>query len=269
MPVPSEPRPLQGSPARRQSSITTSKPRLKMNSNTEMRSRTGSLNTTPTSRRSSSLARDESRRNTDLLSSKVNQQQDMKVIEKLEALALKHENLLVRHENLIAKCEALESQHGNMIIKHAEVLDVLTQLIEKMPRQDSSISPQPSPIIKPQSFKIKIQRETSDTSPSIKPQSSSTLPKPPSWNIKQPQTSNSPSRRSSAMTDRRDTKSLTRGSQRKSTTNNHTPGSDHGLRVCIRKRPANEEESDCVECVENQVSHPHHCYQCYHCLSFY
>jgi len=236
-----------GSPARRQSSVTTSKPRLKMNSNLDVRPRTPSQTSAPSSRRSSSLSRAEPRpHHQDHSKPSDHSEPYLKVIEKLEALTVKHESLLTRHETLMSRCETLESQHGNLIIKHSEVLDVLNKLIAKattsMSSEYSSSSQAP----------LFIQK-VPDSSPSIKPQASPSLQKHSSWSIKQPNhtVTNSPSRRQS-VAEKREIKSPSRNTHRK--TNNHTPGSDHGLRVCIRKRPAREDESDCVECVENQVT---------------
>lgn len=258
MPTPKDDQRPSGSPARRQSSISTSKPRLKMNSNFEIRSRTNSTTSTPTSRRSSSLSRDESsRRHLDISHSKNNHSQDsvQKVIERLEALSAKHESLLTRHETLISRCETLEAQHGNLIIKHSEVLDALSQLIVKSSTQDTNPS---TPKSSPPSIRPQLSIQKISLSPSVRPQPSPVLPKSSSWTIKQPHNNSpmtSPGRRGS-VTDRRDTKSPARNTNRKSTVNNHTPGNDQCLRVCIRKRPAGEDESDCVECAENQVFIP-------------
>jgi len=43
------------------------------------------------------------------------------------------------------------------------------------------------------------------------------------------------------------------GSSSSSGSSNHAPAEGHALRVCVRKRPAKEGETDCVECADGKV----------------
>mmetsp|Transcript_10874 Transcript_10874/g.14149 ORF Transcript_10874/g.14149 Transcript_10874/m.14149 type:complete len:588 (-) Transcript_10874:103-1866(-) len=148
------------------------------------------------------------------------------------------DKLASRHEDLLSKHEVLFQQHQSLLVKHEHILSLFETHLHKTNHHE-----QHETYGQNHGHLVTSRCNSSPTKPPI-PLAPKRHSPTQTHRKSNPEVKVQEHRRSVS-------RSPARSSHRKST--NHASGTINGLRVCVRKRPAKPNETDCVECIGHQI----------------